>query len=177
MENINNNDQPKEKEEVKSPSEPAVNPIENGQTEMKIDLPQSNSAVLPDKEEEKHDQANGITVSDSNEPDPAGVGIEDNSEPAAIDINSGIPVESSQETNVVNINQQQLIEPFQQNLPANWLEISEKEFDLLNDYLNKIICLSQSTDVVNQDYINYFVNNINNHINNFLIHSRRFFSF
>ena len=168
MENINNNDQPKEKEEVKSPSEPAVNPIENGQTEMKIDLPQSNSAVLPDKEEEKHEQANGITVSDSNEPDPAGVGIEDNSEPAAIDINSGIPVESSQETNVVNINQQQLIEPVQQNLPANWLEISEKEFDLLNDYLNKIICLSQSTDVVNQDYINYFVNNINNHINNFL---------
>ena len=168
MENINNNDQPKEKEEVKSPSDPAVNPIENGQTEMKIDLPQSNSAVLPDKEEEKHDQANGITVSDSNEPDPAGVGIEDNSEPAAIDINSGIPVESSQETNVVNINQQQLIEPVQQNLPANWLEISEKEFDLLNDYLNKIICLSQSTDVVNQDYINYFVNNINNHINNFL---------
>ena len=170
MENINNNDPPKEKEELNPPSDTAVSPVENaenGQTEMKIDPP-SNPAVLPDKEEEKHEEANCITVSDSNEPAPLGVGIEDKSESVAIDINSGIPVENSQETNVVNINQQQLIEPVQQIVPANWLEISEKEFDLVNDYLNKIICLSQSTDVVNQDYINYFANNIYNHITNFL---------
>ena len=111
MENINNNDPPKEKEELYPPSDTAVSPVENaenGQTEMKIDPP-SNPAVLPDKEEEKHEEANCITVSDSNEPDPPGVGIEDKSESVAIDINSGIPVENSQETNVVNINQQQLI--------------------------------------------------------------------